>query len=142
MVIHDLVCIYYFCFYLQLKSQSDACFDYRIWNKKYPICILFSSPPSQIIVSDDESNDTDTSPVDYLQTIKQENSISSKKALYLFSLTDREKETLFWALKRNTTESDGKEKSSETTCDTLSKIDFSSMTYMSLVIIKIGLFVY
>lgn len=93
------------------------------------------SSPTKATSHDSDINDPDLHSFDYLSVVKDENNSSEVKALYFFSLTDREKETLFWALHRNTAENDGKVKSNVQYCDTSSKIDFNSLSYTSLVTI-------
>ncbi len=102
-------------------------FSFRIWNKKYPICIALPLVPKK----SESPNSTSDTTIDYLSPSSSENNALNQKALYFFALTDREKESLFWALLRNTEDSDNK---CNELCDTSVKSDFSSMSYTSLVI--------
>lgn len=80
----------------------------------------------------DDWNNTDSVSVDYLSPLYNDSSDTEKMALYFFALTDREKESLFWAILRNTEECD--DTSNLQDQKTSLKIDFSSMSYTSLVI--------
>lgn len=112
-------------------------FCFRIWNKKYPICITFPSTYKKSTLPD-EFNNTDSVSLDYLSPFHDDSSDTKKMALYFFALTDREKESLFWAILRNAEECD--DTSSLHDQKTSSKIDFSSMSYTSLVITIIIIF--
>lgn len=87
-----------------------------------------SKKPSTPVDNSDVASPTS----DYLSTVHDENSEVQKKALYLFALTDREKETLFWTILRNT--EDGDVQSKEQTSGTSQRIDSKSLSYAALVI--------
>lgn len=119
---------------MDIKTIFYLYFCFRIWNKRYPICITFPLTCKKASLPD-EFNNMDSVSLDYLSPLHDDSSDTKKMALYFFALTDREKESLFWVLLRNAEECD--DSSSLQDKKTSLKIDFSSMSYTSLVIIYI-----
>lgn len=102
----------------------------RLWNKKYPICILLREINGSEI---ENCEDHETlSPQDYIShaPVSDKNQVSEARAIYLFTLTDREKESLFWALHDAATEKDPC--LARTSSEPALKADALSISYSSL----------
>ncbi|GFY36945.1 testis-expressed protein 2 [Trichonephila inaurata madagascariensis] len=76
----------------------------RIFRKKFPICIMLPAISKKLHTVEDTFEDMDQEEkCDYFSLFPYQDGLlemPKRRALYIFALTDREKETWYWALKK------------------------------------------
>ncbi|XP_035228648.1 testis-expressed protein 2-like, partial [Stegodyphus dumicola] len=107
-----------------------------IWKKKYPICVILPLTSEKSLSISDNSEDLDKTCTDYFSFVPYEDGLfesTKQKAMYFFALTDREKESWFWALHNSLAECD-KNSCMQilSQCDASPKHDLSTISYSSL----------
>ncbi|CAL1282431.1 unnamed protein product [Larinioides sclopetarius] len=108
----------------------------RAFRKKFPICIKLPLSSKNFRTINDSYNDVDQEErCDYVTLFPYKDGLleaPKRQALYIFALTDREKETWFYALKKCISS----EELNATECSSLysssPKLDMTSISYSSL----------